>query len=338
MNQSLENPAMLASRISVTRAPSSAFLSGIAAGGMALAAHAGTITVCPDGSCDFTDPAAAVDAAVTGDVVEIAAGTYPLAATISAYGKNITIRGAVDSQGRPATVLDGQGARNVLVGLSITSEARFENLVITNGRADYGGGVFLSGASPVFRNCHLRGNVARFRGGAILNSASASPTLIDCEISGNSAGSTQSPAQGTAGAVSVGDGTVTLIRCIVRANSSDLAGGAFILQGSSTLILQSTRVCGNSAPNGAQIHLNGGGGTVTYGAGACVSTDCDDCPVTPACGADLNDDGSVNGDDLGRMLAAWGPCTSCSPDLDGNGFVDGQDLGRLLADWGACGG
>ena len=42
--------------------------------GLFATASADTITVCLDGSCDFTDPAAASAVAVTGDVIEIGAG------------------------------------------------------------------------------------------------------------------------------------------------------------------------------------------------------------------------------------------------------------------------
>lgn len=57
----------------------------------------------------------------------------------------------------------------------------------------------------------------------------------------------------------------------------------------------------------------------------------------PACPADLNGDGIVDGADLGALLGAWGPCSgSCPADLDGNGQVDGADLGALLGDWGNC--
>ncbi len=49
--------------------------------------------------------------------------------------------------------------------------------------------------------------------------------------------------------------------------------------------------------------------------------------------ADLNGDGTVDGADLGLLLAAWG--TTGSPaDLDGSGTVNGADLGVLLANWG----
>jgi hypothetical protein len=53
--------------------------------------------------------------------------------------------------------------------------------------------------------------------------------------------------------------------------------------------------------------------------------------------ADLNCDGAVNGDDLGILLGAWGPCITgpptCRGDLDGNGVVNADDLGQLLAAW-----
>jgi len=61
-------------------------------------------------------------------------------------------------------------------------------------------------------------------------------------------------------------------------------------------------------------------------------------PSTPGCPADLNDDGTVNGDDLGTLLGAWGDCstTPCTGDINVDGTVNGDDLGLLLAAWGAC--
>jgi hypothetical protein len=56
----------------------------------------------------------------------------------------------------------------------------------------------------------------------------------------------------------------------------------------------------------------------------------------PACPADLDHDGFVNGADLGAMLGAWGACSGCSADLDHDGFVNGADLGTMLGAWGAC--
>jgi hypothetical protein len=59
----------------------------------------------------------------------------------------------------------------------------------------------------------------------------------------------------------------------------------------------------------------------------------------PQCPADLNSDGTVDGADLGALLAGWGACSGapCAADLNRSGSVDGTDLGALLAAWGGCG-
>jgi formylglycine-generating enzyme required for sulfatase activity len=54
------------------------------------------------------------------------------------------------------------------------------------------------------------------------------------------------------------------------------------------------------------------------------------------CVGDLNDDGVIDGADLGVQLSAWGPCAGCAADINGSGAVDGADLGLLLGAWGTC--
>lgn len=46
--------------------------------------------------------------------------------------------------------------------------------------------------------------------------------------------------------------------------------------------------------------------------------------------ADLDGDGSVNGQDLARLLSGWG---TRNGDITGDGVVNGQDLAELLASW-----
>jgi len=52
---------------------------------------------------------------------------------------------------------------------------------------------------------------------------------------------------------------------------------------------------------------------------------------------DLDDDGIVDGFDLGALLANWGPCVppnlECLGDLNCDLQVDGADLGILLSNW-----
>lgn len=54
-----------------------------------------------------------------------------------------------------------------------------------------------------------------------------------------------------------------------------------------------------------------------------------------SCPADLNGDGTVNGADLGILLASWNAVGGAA-DIDGSGLVDGGDLGLLLGGWGPC--
>lgn len=53
-----------------------------------------------------------------------------------------------------------------------------------------------------------------------------------------------------------------------------------------------------------------------------------------SCFGDLNGNASVDGADLGLLLAAWGD--DFPGDLDDSGTIDGADLGLLLAAWGPC--
>lgn len=52
--------------------------------------------------------------------------------------------------------------------------------------------------------------------------------------------------------------------------------------------------------------------------------------------ADLNDDGIVDGADLGLLLGGWGLCPGdpCLGDLNLDGIVDGADLGLMLGQFG----
>ena len=120
--------------------------------GLFASASADTITVCLDGSCDFTDPAAAAAVAVSGDVIEIAAGTYLMEEPAILYAQEVTIRGEVDAQGEPATIFDGQNKIMVFGALHISEETELENLVFTNGRAEYGGAMHCYGFNATLRN------------------------------------------------------------------------------------------------------------------------------------------------------------------------------------------
>jgi uncharacterized protein (TIGR02145 family) len=54
------------------------------------------------------------------------------------------------------------------------------------------------------------------------------------------------------------------------------------------------------------------------------------------CTGDLNNDGTVDGADMGVVLSMWGYAGSSTGDLDDSGIVDGADLGIILSAWGTC--
>ena len=56
----------------------------------------------------------------------------------------------------------------------------------------------------------------------------------------------------------------------------------------------------------------------------------------PPCPADVNDDDTVDIDDLFAVLAAWGDCDACPEDIDSNGVVDIDDIFAVLGSWGPC--
>jgi hypothetical protein len=84
-------------------------------------------------------------------------------------------------------------------------------------------------------------------------------------------------------------------------------------------------------------------GIVDYGQiriGQLADTNNNGVPDTCECISDIDADGTINGSDLGIMLAYWGT-TSIDPasiacDLNVDGVVNGSDLGILLASWGPC--
>ena len=278
-------------------------ITGMVLSTMTAPALADTITVCLDGSCDFTDPAAATESAMTGDTIEIAAGTYLLENSVG-FGANgpiaeVTIRGAVDSDGQPATVLDGQGALIPLATV-YADQVRFENLVITNGYGEYGGGSrFIASQDVVVKNCHFVNNHADWDGGGVRLSLQTTLTLVDCLVSGNTADHPQWSGQSRGAGVLISDATLTLER---------------------------TRVCGNyeSLNPGNQVH---GGPPALFG--SCITEECDSCETTHP--ADLNFDSNVDVVDLLLLLDAWGG--SETGDIDGNGMVEVGDVLALLAAW-----
>lgn len=219
-------------------------------------AFAGTIpvTVGTDtsnpGECSLRDALAAartgvaVNACVPGSapfVISLGAGAYGLQSQL-ALDVSVTIRGA--GAGAPAIIDAGGVDRFGTVGMG--AEVRLEDLMIANGRAnDDGFGQTRGGALMVFGGVTLErviltANTAN-RGGAIyLLGGSANATVLDSEISLNTASL-------IGGAIENSDGNLTVRRSLIVGNTGNVTGA--ISSGGVTTIINST-IAGNTGTTG----------------------------------------------------------------------------------------
>ncbi len=148
------------------------------------------ITVCPDGTCDYTTIQAAVDAAGEGDLIKVAEGVYAgvsirprddilhtgVVTQVVYIDKSVNIQGGYstdfaeppDPAAHP-TIINPQGqGRGVYItgyisptiaGLQITQgDARNQGGLFSNLDFDSGGGVFVISATATIRDCLIFSN------------------------------------------------------------------------------------------------------------------------------------------------------------------------------------
>ncbi len=179
---------------------------------------ASAATVCVNttgaGGC-FPTIQQGVDAAVSGDTVDVAAGTY-FERVVVAKRKRIRLQGA----GPAATIIDGNGVGTVLKIKGPNPNMLVTALGIRNGDR---GLVFGERVKINVSDCAITGNVG---GGG---------------ISGNAAGS-----------------NVTVTRCTITGNSSDLNGGGIDLNAPPFPPLVRVKVVSSTIRGNAAAHRGGG--------------------------------------------------------------------------------
>lgn len=194
---------------------------------------AGTLYVDDDSPCPgagilanpFCKIQFGIYAAVDGDLVLVAAGTYM--ENIDFLGKAIMVKSLA---GAEETVIDGRKAGSVVTFSDSEGAAAIDGFRIQNGRGTelssrrYGGGIYCSLSEAVISNCTISQNSA-FYGGGIYCEAGSSPTIKNCVISGNSASS----------GGGVGGGTPTILSCTITGNGQMIACDGGGVEGSATI-------------------------------------------------------------------------------------------------------
>ncbi len=195
----------------------------------------------------------AIDGSTDGDTIIVRAGTYtgvgnrdldfsnglPAGQTraitlVSESGADVTIIDCEGTQQGPHRAFyfySGEGPDSVVDGF-----------IITNGWADYGGGIYCANSSsPTITNCIITDNNAGDNGGGIYCLDGSSPVITDCVISWNSA------SRCGGGIYCWNYSRPDVMRCVIRHNSAGW-GGAVFCSDSSPKIMEST-IIKNSADN-----------------------------------------------------------------------------------------
>ena len=227
------------------------------------------------------------------------------------------------------------------------SEANVRQCIVEANSAGVGGGIYLENCDSIVSSTVIRSNVATSDGGGIAV-IGGSVAITDCTVESNNADS-------RGGGLHCRGGQPILTRVLVRNNgSATVAAGISWIPGSTGspyLVVVDCQVTGNVAgiaQGGVGIQAAAATPrTSLQGTTVCANAPRPNVTGTWAdlggnnvceCIGDLDGDGRVSGDDLGALLANWGPCNGspCPADFDRNLVVDADDLGALLANWGPC--
>ncbi|MBK9125955.1 MAG: right-handed parallel beta-helix repeat-containing protein [Chloroflexi bacterium] len=213
-------------------------------------AHAAVIDV----ACDTAELAAAINTAnanAEADVINLATGClYEFTAgDVSNPDTALPeIYSEIEINGNGATIARADGSPDFRLVYSFGGNLILNDLTITGGRSNSGGGVVNNAGALMLVNSSVVDNYALSEAGGILNGGPL--TLINSIVSGNS-----SPGSG-GGIYSTGGSLATLINSTVIGNSSSVYGGGIYSVGSVTL--ESSSVDGNFAV-GAPSGSRGGG-------------------------------------------------------------------------------
>lgn len=327
----------------------------------------------PDGTFTFsvddgTQIQPALDFAYTGYAVELAAGSYtPPSGGLVPGNHTVTLRGAVDESGLPASTLTGPGRA---IAISDNTESlSFENLIITGQHPDGGGGAYIYRSNPSFSNCHfvdcMVDGTDGFDGGGAAFIHGSSPVHVTtfefCSFIGNSANRggaialRASPSiytystvtrqcifrdnaaayGGAVCALYTSDHGIDIEQCLFFNNSASIEGSAVAYTSSISTFVGQSAFCGTEpiiVGSWQDLGDNCFSESCVDLDGDMIPDDCDEF-VDEACSADMDEDGEVGILDLLKIIEFWG---TSQGDLNGDGLTDVLDLLKAIEQWGTC--
>ncbi len=228
---------------------------------------------------------AAIDIAEDGDEILVSVGVWK--ETIDLLGKTIYLH---SESGAEETVIHG-GQRGTVVTCSDSANGIIEGFTIRSGEAILGGGGYVSGASPMFRQCMFDFNSAKQGGGVYV--LDGTPVFDQCVFSFNTA--------------EEGDGIWAkharpeLTACIFAGDSIGWESGEMVTirdTNSPAGACCIRDVCVQTA----SVACWEAGGLYRGENSTCIKA------CMPVCDEDVTGDGVVNLTDLLRVISAFGFC------------------------------
>jgi len=177
----------------------------------------------------------AINASTDGDVIIVRPGVYP--ENIYFNGRGITLK---SEQGPGLTTINGNHQDCVVRFQSSEGpESILDGFLITNGRADEGGGIFCLFSDPVIKNNIISGNEAFSGGGGGIYCMVSSPVITGNIISENIANSSG----GAISCTEYSDPEIT--KNTIKENSSGHSGGAIFCLFNSNPLIQNNLIYNN---------------------------------------------------------------------------------------------
>jgi len=216
---------------------------------------AGTTLSVPSGA--YLTIQDAIDAAVTGDEIEVAAGTYNEA--INFKGKAIRLYSA---DGRDATTIDATGLNASVVTCNNDEGATtiMEGFTITGGNSGVrGGGMYNFNSSPTVTNCIFSSNTSIGGGGGMSNYGTnptnpTNPTVTNCNFIENTAGD--------GGGMMNVNSSPTVTNCNFIENTG-YTGGGMNNYGSNSIVTNCTFISNGAGRGAGMMNIRDSSPTVT---------------------------------------------------------------------------
>jgi len=247
------------------------------------------ISIDDDGQADFDNIQAGINAAVDGDTILVAPGTYTGFGNhdINFQGKAITVRSTdpndpaiiastiidCQEQGCGFTFESGEQADSIVEGITVTNGKRggihisnssptITKCTISN---NLGGGIYCDRGSPMIVDSIIENNTTfgftEIHGGGISFYGSDNPSIINCTIRGNSTNK-----RGDGGGIYIhGYGyecQPVISHCSIIGNTSCLGGGLYIYY--SSPVISHCTIANNHADSNGGLYLEGMGRSDRY--------------------------------------------------------------------------